>query len=72
MSCAFIDYYNYSFKKIYYILLAAQYEKKKNENSKLEKKFRKFSQPNSLHLQLVHDFSLTQCRTIYETNERKN
>ena len=38
MSCAFIDYYNYSFKKIYYILLAAQYEKKKNENSKLEKK----------------------------------
>ena len=72
MSCAFVDYYNYSLKILYYMLLAAQYEKK-NENSKLEKKFRKFSQPNSLHLQAaIHDFPLTQCRTIYETNERKN
>ena len=31
MSCAFIDYYNYSFKKIYYMLLAAQYKKKECE-----------------------------------------
>ena len=72
MSCAFIDYYNYSFKKYISYLIGCTVGKKKNANSKLEKKFRKFSQPNSLHLQLVHDFSLTQCRTIYETNERKN
>ena len=69
MSCAFIDYYNYILLKKYIIGCKVL---KKNANSKLEKKFRKFSQPNSLHLQLVHDFSLTQCRTIYETNERKN
>ena len=72
MGWAFIDYYNYSFKKYISYIIGCKVLKK-NANSKLEKKFHKFSLPNSLHLQAaIHDFSLTQCRTIYETNERKN
>ena len=55
------NYYYYFFK---YIAV------KERMNSKLEKKIPQIFLAK--FVASVDDFSLTQCRTIYETNERKN